>query len=68
MTMIRNASEAVMASASSRPRVCGLTLLTSAVMRMCSPRRRATTAPSIDSQRKKIEASSSDQTSGACST
>ena len=33
-------------------------------MRMCSPRRNATTAPSMASQRNRIEASSSDQTSG----
>ena len=37
---------------------------TSAVMRMCSPRRNATTAPSIASHRNRIEASSSDQISG----
>ena len=34
-------------------------------MRMCSPRRNATTAPSIASQRNRMEASSSDQISGA---
>ncbi|MEY9398894.1 hypothetical protein ABIF79_005269 [Bradyrhizobium japonicum] len=33
-------------------------------MRMCSPRRSAITAPSIESQRNRIEASSSDQISG----
>ena len=39
-------------------------LLTSAVMRMCSTRRSATTAPSIASHRNRIEASSSDQMNG----
>ena len=37
---------------------------TTAVSRMCSPRRSASTAPSMASQRNRIEASSSDQTSG----
>ena len=39
-----------------------------AVMRMCSPRRNATTAPSMASHRNRIEASSSDQTRGSWKT
>ena len=39
---------------------------TIAVKRMCSPRSSASTAPSIDNQMNKIEASSSDQIKGSC--
>ncbi|MDT4834424.1 hypothetical protein FQZ97_680600 [compost metagenome] len=60
----RKASDAAVAAVSSCARRAGLMLLTSAVMRMCSPRRKATTAPSMDSHRNRMEASSSDQTSG----
>ncbi|MCY1223063.1 hypothetical protein D9M72_351720 [compost metagenome] len=64
----RNAIDAAIANASSMARVEGVTFCSSAVMRMCSPRRSATTAPSIESQRKRIDASSSDHTSGAWNT
>ena len=47
-------------------RVSGGTARTSAVSRMCSPRRYAMTAPSIVSQRNRIVASSSVQTSALC--
>ncbi|MNI57008.1 hypothetical protein D3C73_1120410 [compost metagenome] len=60
----RNASDAASAAVSNCARRAGLTLLTRAVIRMCSPRRKATTAPSIDSHRNRMEASSSDHTSG----
>ncbi len=62
----RKASEAASAAVSSCARRAGPTLLTKAVMRMCSPRRSATTAPSMDSHRNRMDASSSDQTSGLC--
>ena len=39
-------------------------VLTSAVIRMCSPRRSASTVPSMASHRNSSEASSSDQISG----
>ena len=42
----------------------GLNRLTQAVIRICSPRFRAITDPIIASHKNKIEASSSDQTSG----
>ena len=42
-------------------------LPTAAVMRICSSRRNAMTAPSIASHRNSVEASSSDQTIGAWS-
>lgn len=64
-TSARKATEAVMAKVSNSARVSGRSRATKAVMRMCSPRRSATTAPSIDSHRNRIEASSSDHTSGA---
>jgi hypothetical protein len=64
----RKAIDAAMASASSMARAEGSPFADSAVMRMCSPRRSATTAPSIDSHRNRIEASSSDHTSGAWNT
>ena len=67
-TIARKASAAYSAIASASRRRCGGSLDTIAVMRMCSPRRRATTAPSIASQMKSMEASSSDQISGWCST
>ena len=47
-TSAMNATDAAMAMTSSSARVAGAHPLTSAVMRMCSPRRSATTAPSID--------------------
>ena len=68
MIMRRKAMEAVIAAASSSARICGETRETRPVMRICSPRRSATTAPSMESQRKRREASSSDQTSGAWKT
>ena len=49
-------------SRNARPR--GSSLPTIAVMRMCSPRWNAMIDPSIASQRNRIDASSSDQTSG----
>src|SRR5450830_1529034 len=45
-------------------RTIGGAIVTKVVIRMCSLRRKATTAPSIASQRNRIDASSSDQTSG----
>ena len=44
----------------------GSIIPTNAVMRMCSLRRKATTAPRLASQRNSSEASSSDHTSGCC--
>ena len=52
------------ANASKKARHVGEARATSVDMRMCSLRRKATTAPSIASQRNRIEASSSDQTNG----
>ncbi len=46
----------------------GGTQLTKVVRRMCSPRRSATTMPSIDSHRNRKVASSSDQISGESKT
>ena len=54
--------------ASNNARFCDDSLDSTAVMRMCSPRRSAMTAPSIASQMNSIEASSSDQTSGRWNT
>src|SRR5664280_1308641 len=68
ITSARKARQAAIATASSTARGCGESRPTSAVMRMCSPRRSAVTAPSIASQRKRMDASSSDQTSGRCKT
>ena len=62
--MSRKASAAQVPTRSRNARVDGLALATAAVMRMCSPRRNATPAPSIASHRNRIEASSSDQISG----
>ena len=59
---------ATSATASSIARRSGGANLTSVVIRMCSPRRSAITAPSIASQMNSICASSSDQISGLCST
>ncbi len=50
--------------ASAQARAAGRARLTNTVSRMCSPRRRATTAPSMASQRNIAEASSSDQVIG----
>ena len=66
--MARNARQAAMAPASNTPLVAGESFPTTAVIRMCSPRRNATTAPSMASQRNRIAASSSDHSSGACRT
>ena len=59
-----NTNAATTATVSRKARRGGEHIPTNAVMRMCSPRRKATTAPSIASHRNKMEASSSDQTSG----
>src|SRR5574337_283387 len=67
MTSSRNTTGAAMATVSRKARMPGEAISTNAVMRMCSPRRRATTAPSIASHRISMEASSSDHTRGACS-
>jgi len=67
-TMARNARHAQVATASINARLPGDRRATTAVMRMCSPRRSATTEPNIASQRNSMEASSSDQTSGSCNT
>ncbi len=68
ITSKRNASGAAIATTSRNARTPGDAMPTSAVMRMCSPRRNATTAPSIASHRNRMDASSSDQTSGVCIT
>ena len=60
----RKASAATMATVSKKARSLGEAFATSAVMRMCSPRRKATTAPRLTSHRKSSEATSSDHTSG----
>ena len=60
----RKASGAAIASTSKNARTCGRTIPTKAVMRMCSPRWKAVTAPSIASHRKRIPASSSVQMIG----
>ena len=64
MTSSRKARAAAIATTSRKARTEGETLPTRAVMRMCSPRWKATTAPSMASQRNSIEASSSDHTIG----
>ncbi len=64
-TTTRNSKGAISASASSNARRDGPADVTKAVMRMWPPLRNATTAPSIASQMNRIDASSSDQTSGA---
>jgi hypothetical protein len=63
-TSASSAIERTIASVSTSARRCGDRRLTKAVIRICSPRRNASTAPSIDSQRNRMPASSSDQTSG----
>ena len=69
MISARNASDAASAKrVEQRAARAGATPLTNAVMRMCSPRRSAITAPSIDSHRNRIDASSSDHTSGLWNT
>ncbi len=67
-TIARNASDAQTQIASNSRRRSGACLDTSAAIRMCSPRRSAITAPSIASQMKSMDASSSDQTSGRWNT
>ena len=65
MISTRKPSPAATASASNRPRRGPeFANATSAVMRMCSPRRSAITAPSMASHRNRMEANSSDQVSG----
>ena len=64
MVMNRKASAAATATTSRKARTGGDSMPTTAVMRMCSARRNATTAPSIASHRNRIEASSSDQMIG----
>ena len=56
-----NSTALASARASSTARTSGRALATSVVIRMCSPRRSATTEPSIASQMNSICASSSDQ-------
>ena len=65
---MRNASAAAVASMSNVARVAAGSMPTTAVIRMCSSRRNAITAPSMASHKNKIEASSSDQTSGLSKT
>ncbi len=67
-TIARNARQALVATASMSALPPGLRRATMAVMRMCSPRRSATTEPNMASHRNRMDASSSDQTSGLCST
>ncbi len=64
-TKIRPATRATV---SRKARRRGPLMATKAVMRMCSARRKATTAPSMASHRNRIEASSSDQTRGSRNT
>ena len=64
MINTRNNRPAATAKASKKSRRLWGNRRTSAVIRICSPRRNAITAPSIASQRNRIEASSSDQVSG----
>ena len=64
-TMSRNARAATTATTSRNARTGGDTMPRSAVMRMCSPRWKASTDPSMASHRNRIEASSSDQTRGS---
>ena len=68
ITSTRNASGAAIATHVEERAHAGDAMPTNAVMRMCSPRRSAITAPSIASHRNRIDASSSDQTSGVCRT
>ncbi len=65
---IRKASAAAVAYVSAIARAGAGSAPTAAVIRICSSRRNAMTAPSIASHRNRIEASSSDQTSGASKT
>ena len=55
---------AATANTSRKARARGPSMPTMAVMRMCSPRWKAITEPSMASQRNRIAASSSDHTSG----
>ena len=64
----RKASAATIASTSRKARVCDDAMPTKAVMRMCSPSRKAMTEPSIASHRNRMEASSSDQMIGSWKT
>ena len=64
-TKIRPATRATV---SRKARRRGPLMATKAVMRMCSARRKATTAPSMASHRNRIEASSSDQMMGSRNT
>src|SRR6266568_546769 len=57
MSRTRNARAAATATTSRKARDRGDSMPTIAVMRICSPRRNATTAPSMASHRNKIEAS-----------
>jgi hypothetical protein len=61
---IKKATLMANASASKKGRNAGSAMPTTAVMRMCSALRWATTAPSIASQRNSIDANSSDQKIG----
>ena len=67
ITIARNAIGAAIAITSRKARTPGDAMPTSAVIRICSPRRNAITAPSMASHRNSMDASSSDHTSGACS-
>ena len=58
----------VRTTTSSTARTCGGIRLISAVSRMCSLRRIASTAPSTHSHTNRMEASSSPQTSGRLNT
>ena len=63
-----NTATTTAASVSSQPRQRGGASVTSTPSRMCSSRRSAITAPSIASQRNRMEASSSVQVSGRLKT
>ena len=68
MITTRNADTTVSTTTSQIARASGDMRLISAVSRMCSLRRIASTAPSTHSQTNRIEASSSPHTSGRLNT
>ena len=67
-SMTMNASVTASVNGSANARSAAGSRLTTVFMRKCSLRRIASAAPSMPSQRKMVEASSSDQTSGRCTT
>ena len=64
----RNANEATIPITSINACFSVESLETTAVIRMCAPRRSATTAPIIDSQRNSVDANSSAHTNGIWNT